>query len=246
MIVIPAIDIKEGRCVRLFQGNYEKETEYSSHPVETALRFQDAGAERLHLVDLDAAVMNDFSNLKIITDICRNVTIPVEFGGGIRSLEQAEMFFNLGVDEIILGTVVIKNPDEAEKIISSIGSDRVQIGLDYYGEMIAIRGWTELVSMSVIDEIIKWKKYIRQFILTDVRRDGALTGPDTLNLKKIAEATGAYITASGGISSIEDIRILNNIEEFGINRIISGKAIYEKKIKLEEIFNADKENNTVS
>ncbi len=235
MELIPAIDIRVGRCVRLFQGKYDDVTEYGDDPVAVAQDFEARGATRLHVVDLDKAVIDTSSNFDIIANICRAVKMPVECGGGIRDSEYACQLIEAGVSEVILGTVVIKNPDLAEAIIESTGRQHVQIGLDFLEDKIAIKGWKELVEGSVIDEIKKWQnKGIQRYILTDINRDGAMTGPNIEAYRVIAEKTNTGITASGGVSKPEDIKQLLPLESFGVDRVISGKAVYEGTIRIED------------
>ncbi|MFC1553781.1 1-(5-phosphoribosyl)-5-[(5-phosphoribosylamino)methylideneamino]imidazole-4-carboxamide isomerase [candidate division KSB1 bacterium] len=235
MLLVPAIDIKQRRCVRLYQGKYEKETEYNLDPVAVAVDFRKRGAKRLHVVDLDGAVKDKSSNLDIIRDICSNVDIPVEMGGGIRDIKSAKEIIDLGISEVILGTLVIKSPDTAVEIIKELGPERIQIGFDYSGDHIAVKGWQELVRGSVVNEIKKWQVYkVERYILTDITKDGTMIGPNVKSLKDIAEHTDVLITAAGGVSCPEDIEKLSSLENVGVDRVISGKAIYENKIRIED------------
>lgn len=235
MLLIPAIDIKQGRCVRLYQGKYDKETVYATDPVAVARDFEARGAKRLHVVDLDGAVIDSSRNFTIIKNICKNVKIPVECGGGIRNVETAEKFLIAGVSEIILGTIIIQNPEIAKYIITVCGQSKIQIGLDFSGEKIAVKGWKKLISRSITDEINFWKNQgIQRFILTDINRDGTMDGPNIQAFKFIAEKTNIKITAAGGVSQTDDIMQLMELEPLGVDRVISGKAVYENKIKIED------------
>lgn len=235
MLLIPAIDIRNGKCVRLFQGRFDKETVYSTDPVSVALDFENRGAKRLHVVDLDGAAGNPKKNLSIIRKICKSIQIPIECGGGIRDLKTAEMFIDSGVTEVILGTIVIKNPDKTRELIGKVGIEKIQIGLDYSGEKIAVSGWKELVKGSVNEEIEKWKNEgVKRFILTDVTRDGTMQGPGVSMLRKIAGKAHVKITAAGGVSGPEDITKLSELNDLGVDRVISGKAVYEGTIRIED------------
>lgn len=235
MMLIPAVDLKQGRCVRLYQGKYDEETHYSSDPVQVAEKFQERGAKRIHVVDLDGAFTGSGTGYGIIESICSTVNIPIEVGGGIRTVETAVGLLEKGVAEVILGTVVLENQVASHEIISGCGPDRVQIGFDFRNDMLAVRGWEKLVSGNVVDEIKKWQDSgIQRFILTDVLRDGTLSGPNIDAYTNIAQSTDVKITAAGGISSAEDIKALLPLEENGLDRVISGKAIYENTIRLED------------
>ena len=235
MLLIPAIDIRNGRCVRLYQGKFDKETVYNADPVSVALDFENRGAKRLHVVDLDGAAGYLKNNLSIIRKICENTQIPVECGGGVGDLKTAEAFISSGVSEVILGTIVIKKPDNARELIKNIGIDKIQIGLDYSGEKIAVSGWKELIKGSVCDEIEKWgNEGVQRFILTDITRDGTMLGPGFSLLRKIAGKVNVKITAAEGVSGPEDITKLSELETLGVDRVISGKAVYEGKIRIED------------
>jgi len=235
MILVPAIDLKQGRCVRLFQGQYENETEYSRDPVKTAIGFEAQGAKRLHVVDLDGAVLGESGNFSVISEICAAVNIQVEIGGGIRDLKTAQRLLDAGVSEVILGTIVIQEPEEARLIIRECGADFVQVGLDFKENEIGVRGWREMVPGSVNDEIKKWQgEGISRFILTDITKDGTMNGPNIESLEEIARNAEAKITAAGGISCPQDVYTLQKLEKYGVDRVISGKAIYENKIMLKE------------
>jgi len=235
MMLIPAIDLKRGRCVRLYQGKYDRETAYSADPVRVARDFEKRGARRIHLVDLDSAVTGSSEHFPLIRKICRSVNIPVECGGGIRDNETAYRYLDAGAAEVILGTVVMRYPETALEILGDCGPDRVQIGFDFDGDNIFVKGWTEHIRSSVTGEIMRWKKHgIRRFILTDITKDGAMKGPNMRVLKAVAERTGGMITAAGGVSGREDIYRLAELEPLGIDRVISGKAIYEGAVLLED------------
>ncbi|MFC1729846.1 1-(5-phosphoribosyl)-5-[(5-phosphoribosylamino)methylideneamino]imidazole-4-carboxamide isomerase [candidate division KSB1 bacterium] len=235
MILIPAIDLKQGRCVRLYQGNYKKETEYSKDPVTVARSFEESGAQKLHVVDLDGAVRGQSRNFPIIADICKAVSIPVECGGGIRDCATVQRFIDAGVSEVILGTIVLNNPDETLRAIKTCGADKILIGLDFQDDSLAVKGWKELIPGSVVDEINRWhSEGIRRVVLTDISRDGTMQGPNIPAFREIARSTEVYITAAGGISRPDDIHRMKELEPLGVDSVISGKAIYEKRVRIED------------
>ncbi len=235
MLLIPAIDIREGRCVRLFQGKYDEVSDYGGDPVAVAVEFEVRGAQRIHVVDLDRAVKDTGGNFDLIKNICGSVAIPVECGGGVRSPNAASDLIDAGAAEVIVGTVVIKDPEIADAIIQSVGSDRVQIGFDFSGTKLAVKGWKELVEGSIVDEINRWHgRGVQRFILTDITRDGTMEGPNIDAFQSIAEQTAVKITASGGVSKPEDIHQLQRLESSGVDRTISGKAVYEGTILIED------------
>ncbi len=232
MKIIPAIDIRQGKCVRLYQGDYNNETVFSDNPAKVASEFERAGAERLHVVDLDAAVTGKPQNLKVISSICEKTTVPVQFGGGICDYTTAKSVIDAGFSQVILGTILIKEPDKARELVLKLGIRRVYAGIDYSDGYIAVSGWKTLIKSSVIDEIRKWQSCIKRFILTNVKRDGTMSGPDIGNLQKFAETSDVNITASGGVSSTKDIDELEKIEQFGIDSVIVGRAIYEGRVNI--------------
>ena len=236
MIVIPAIDLKNGKCVRLLQGKATMETVYSDNPVEMATLFEEAGAQCLHLVDLDGAFAGKSANMQSIQAIIRAVEIPVELGGGIRNLEDIKRMLNLGISSVIVGTMAVKNPDVLEFVLKEFSGEQVILGIDSRNGKVAISGWEEQTEIDDIEFGILWKHYgIERIIFTDITRDGMLTGPNLPALRRFAEQTHLRITASGGISSKADIERLKSLESVGVDQVIVGKAIYEGKIRLNEI-----------
>jgi len=234
MILIPAIDILGGKCVRLFQGDYNQVTEYADDPVEQAKVFQAAGAKRIHLVDLDGAKDGSPINEEIILRVAKEVETPVEIGGGIRRFEQVEKYLSGGVDRAILGTAAIRDPDlliESAKAYPG----RVYVGIDAKEGRVAVQGWTE-------DSGIDAFEFARDceqrgaggIIFTDISRDGAMVGPNLDSLKKMAETTSLNLIASGGISSLEDLKAIRDLGLPQIEGIITGKAVYSGAFSVEE------------
>ena len=237
MLMIPAIDLKNGRCVRLLQGEAAAETVYSNAPAAMARSFEDAGAKRLHLVDLDGAFQGKGANLASIRAILKNISIPVQLGGGLRNAENIEQMFELGVSSVIVGTMAVKNPDVLEEVIQRFSGEQVILGIDARDRKVSIEGWQEGTEIDDVEFALRWKKLgIQRIVFTDIARDGMLTGPNLEALGDFARRTGLKIVASGGVSSMEDLELLKTLEEDGVDQVISGKAIYEGKLDLKEIF----------
>ncbi len=237
MLLIPAIDLKNGRCVRLLQGELDSETVYSDDPAAMACSFEDAGAKRLHLVDLDGAFRGKGKNLDSIHSILKSISIPVQLGGGLRTADDVERMLKLGVSSVIIGTMAVKNPDVFEDIIKRYSSEQIILGIDARNRKVAIEGWQEGTEIYDVDFALHWKKVgIQRAVFTDIARDGMLSGPNMEALRNFARGTGLKIVASGGVSSMEDLEQLKTLEEDGVDQVISGKAIYEGKLDLKEIF----------
>ncbi len=237
MLLIPAIDLKNGRCVRLLQGEAAAETVYSDDPASMARSFEDAGAKRLHLVDLDGAFKGKGANLVSIRAILKNISIPVQLGGGLRNAENIEKMFELGVSSVIVGTMAVKNPDVLEEVIQSFTGEKVILGIDARDRKVSIEGWQEGTEIDDVEFALRWKKFgIQRIVFTDIARDGMLSGPNLEALGDFARRTGLKIVASGGVSSMEDLELLKTLEVDGVDQVISGKAIYEGKLDLKEIF----------
>ena len=237
MLLIPAIDLKNGRCVRLLQGEADAETVYSDDPAAMARSFEDAGAKRLHLVDLDGAFRGQGTNLDCIHSILKTISIPVQLGGGLRTADDVERMLKLGVSSVIIGTMAVKNPDVFEDIIKRYSSEQIILGIDTRNRKVAIEGWQEGTEIFDVDFALHWKKVgIQRVVFTDIARDGMLSGPNMEALRNFARGTGLKIVASGGVSSMEDLELLKTLEADGVDQVISGKAIYEGKLDLKEIF----------
>ncbi len=234
MKIIPAIDLKNGRCVRLIQGKEDQETVYGEDPVEAALSFEDQGAEQIHLVDLDGAFRGESKNLEQVERIAQAVKVPLELGGGIRSLDDISRVFDLGVSFVIIGTIAVKNPKILEEAIERFGNQLI-LGLDAKDGKVAVSGWVEITEFSDEEFAIQWKQFgIDRVIYTDIARDGMLTGPNLSSLRRMAISTGLKVTASGGVSSLDDLKQLAELERDGVDEVIVGKAIYERQLDLRE------------
>lgn len=235
MIIFPAIDLRDGRCVRLLQGKKEDETVYSDNPPEMAKRWQDEGAEYLHIVDLDGAFVGRPQNLEVIKEIIANITIPVQVGGGIRTREDVAKLLALGVDRVILGTVAMNKPKLVKQLITDYGPDRIVLGLDTKNGKVAVEGWEMTVEKDGIELALEMKELgITRIIFTDTRRDGMLSGPNFEATGELAAKTGLKIIASGGLATLKDIETLKMMEAAGVEGVITGKALYTGAIQLKD------------
>ena len=237
MLLIPAIDLKNGFCVRLLQGESDMETVYSSNPAAMAVKFEEAGAERLHLVDLDGAFQGEGANIPSIRSILKNVSIPVQIGGGLRTEEDIDSIMDLGASAVIVGTMAVKHPDVLEKLLKKYTDEQIILGIDARNRKVSIEGWKESTKIQDVEFALRWKNSgIKRVVFTDISRDGMLSGPNLAALREMAEHTGLKIVASGGISSMDDLEQLKTLEPNGVDQAISGKAIYEGKIDLKRVF----------
>jgi phosphoribosylformimino-5-aminoimidazole carboxamide ribotide isomerase len=237
MIVIPAIDLKDGKCVRLKQGIFSDKKVYADDPVAVALSYQEAGAKRLHLIDLDGAESGVSKNVGTITGILDELTIPVQIGGGIRSVADIGNRIALGADRVIVSTLAVKSPDEFKKALKEFGTDRLILAVDARNGKVAIRGWQEEVDITATDLALEFKEDgLQRVLYTDIARDGMFTGPNIAMTKELAIKSGLKVIASGGISGLQDLDALRQIELYGIDSVVVGKAFYEGKIKPEDVF----------
>jgi len=238
MEIIPAIDLRNGKCVRLYQGDYGKETVFSNKPVEIALRWQSEGARRIHIVDLDGAARGEPGNLETIEDMIAAIDIPVQFGGGIRSIETIEQLFAAGVERAILGTVAVEKPDLVKEACQRFG-DRIIISIDAKDRIVATRGWLQKSTVTASELASKMIELgVMRFIYTDISRDGTLTSPNFEAIAEFLSQVSAPVIAAGGISSVYH---LTRLAELGVEGAIVGKAIYTGDVKLGEAFKAIRE-----
>ena len=231
MKVIPAIDIYDGKCVRLLNGDYNKIKIYNKNPLDVALQFEDMGVTNLHVVDLNGARSKMIINKKSIREICMNTSLKVDFGGGIKNDYEILNAFDLGVNQISLGTISVTNKDLVMNSVSKFGYDKIIIGVDFLKNRIKINGWTEETDLDLFEFINDYYKLgLKYFIITDISKDGALNGTSLDNYKKILNKfKGIKLIASGGVSAENDIKELYDINCYGV---IAGKAVYENKINL--------------
>ena len=235
MRIIPAIDIIDGKCVRLSKGDYDTKKIYKENPLEVAKEFEDFGIKYLHLVDLDGAKAKNIVNQKVLESIAKNTNLQIDFGGGIKSENDVALAFNSGAKQITVGSIAVQNPEFCYGLIDKFGSEKIILGADCLDRKIKTSGWLEDSNLDVVDFIKKYQeKGIKNVVCTDISKDGMLQGPSNELYKEILEKTDIQLIASGGISNIEDLKKMKEIGCFGT---ILGKAIYEGKISLVELRN---------
>lgn len=235
MRIIPAIDIIEGKCVRLTKGDYNTKKIYNENPLEVAKMFEDSGIEYLHVVDLDGAKASHIVNYKVLEQIATKTNLNIDFGGGLKSNEDLKIAFNSGANQITGGSIAVKNPDVFKSWIETFGSERIILGADCNNEKIAVSGWQEKSELEVIPFIKSYlSKGINYVICTDISKDGMLEGPSFDLYKRILKDSDKdlKLIASGGISAFNE---LPKLEELGCEGVIIGKAIYENKISLKQL-----------
>ena len=234
MQIIPAIDIIDGKCVRLSQGDYNRKKIYNENPLEVAKSFENAGIKHLHLVDLDGAKSKRIVNVRILEEICSQTNLLVDFGGGVKSTDDVRVALNSGAQQITAGSVAIKSPELVQSWINEFGAHKIILGADVAGGNIAINGWKETTDVSGIDFIQQYNELgIQSVISTAIETDGMLSGPATDWYKTLIKTFPKInVIASGGVSCINDLKVLN---EIGCSGAIVGKAIYENKISLKEL-----------
>jgi phosphoribosylformimino-5-aminoimidazole carboxamide ribotide isomerase len=233
MIIYPAIDLRHGRCVRLRQGRAADETVYADDPAQMAAHWLSQGAQWLHVVDLDAALGEPSQNTAATKAIAAAATVPLQFGGGLRSLESIDAAFALGVRRVVIGTAAIRNPALVQSAVERYGSDAVAVGIDSRAGMVAVHGWQETTDVSALSLALQMKALgVTHIICTDVSRDGMLEGPNLDALRQIARDSGMSVIASGGVSSLADLRALAAIR--GVTGAIVGQALYTGAFTLAE------------
>ena len=232
MDIIPAIDLRNGKCVRLYQGDYARETVFSDDPVAMALRWKNAGAKRLHLVDLDGAAEGRLCNTSVIEAIVRKVNLPVQVGGGIRTIETMKHLIGLGVKRVILGTIALEEPELVEAACARFAKN-VIVSIDVKDGFVRGRGWKEEGSSTPAEVIGQMEQIgVKRFIFTDIARDGTLTEPNFSGIEVLLKQTSSPVIAAGGIASAEHLRKLASL---GVEGAIVGRAIYSGNIILEEV-----------
>ncbi|MDW8801165.1 1-(5-phosphoribosyl)-5-[(5-phosphoribosylamino)methylideneamino]imidazole-4-carboxamide isomerase [Clostridium sp. A1-XYC3] len=238
MIIFPAIDLKEGKCVRLYQGEMSSSEIVGEDAVKTALSFKNSGAEYLHMVDLDGAVKGSLQNMDVVLQVVKEVKIPVELGGGIRDLQTIDTIIDKGISRVILGTEALSNPEMVKEAVKKYNK-KIAIGIDAKNELVAVDGWLNVSKVKYIDFAKKIEDIgVQTIIYTDISRDGTLTGPNLEQLSRINSAVSCNIIASGGVKNIESIK---ELKEIGVYGAIVGKAIYSHNINLEEAISVGRE-----
>ncbi len=231
MDIIPSIDLRDGKCVRLYQGDYKQETVYSDDPLDVALKWQSMGAPRLHIVDLDGAASGEILNIHIIRNITQAMLIPVQLGGGIRHIETIETLLKSGIERVILGTAAVENPGLITKACQRY-RDSIIVGIDARQGIIATRGWvkeTGLTALELAKSMVKTG--VKRFIYTDIERDGTLTEPNFAAIASLIDEIGQPVIAAGGITSINHLKMLKKL---GAEGAVIGKALYTGDIKLKQ------------
>lgn len=232
MKLFPAIDIRNGQCVRLRQGQFHDAEVYSHTPVNVAKSFEAAGAAHIHIVDLDGALAGRSVNEEVIRNIVQAVSIPVEVGGGIRTVQDIENKLNLGIGRVIIGTKAVESPQFVRESIRRFGADKIVVGIDAKNGMVATDGWEKISSYDAVQLALEMKELdVKTIVYTDISRDGMLQGPNIELMRDMVMHTGLDIIASGGVSSMKDLDDLNSVPVYGV---IIGKALYERRIHLGE------------
>ena len=233
---MPAIDLLGGKCVRLYQGDYGRETVYSDDPSSVATRWVEVGAPRLHVVDLDGARAGAPTNLAEVEDIVSAVSVPVQLGGGIRTVGSARTVMALGVERVLVGTAAVEDPEMVRDMCRELGPDAVMVSVDARGGVVATAGWTQSSEVRATDVVTRMADMgVRRFLYTDIERDGTLTGPNFQAIGDLIRETGVRLVAAGGISSVNH---LLRLAELGVEAAVVGKALYTEDIDLGEALQA--------
>ncbi len=234
MLILPAIDLRQGRCVRLFQGRADMETVYSNDPVSVARRWEAQGAKMIHVVDLDGAFGGSPQNEAVVQAIASAISIPVQLGGGIRNTETIEKYLAAGVSRVVLGTAAVTDPDFLRQAVTEYG-EGIVLGLDCKDGKVCVSGWEETATRDGLDFLREAEGIgVLRVVFTDIRRDGTLQGPHFEAIEEVCRHTGLKVIASGGVSSLEDLRGLKALEPIGVEATIVGKALYAGAFTLEE------------
>lgn len=237
MIIFPAIDLKKGQCVRLLKGDFSQVTVFNNDPVAQAKQFEDLGFKFLHVVDLDGAATGNSENENCVKEILKNIKIPIQLGGGIRSLETIEKWLNLGVSRVILGTIAAKNPELVKESCLKF-PEKIIISVDSKDGFVATEGWVNTSEIFAIELAKKFEHCgAAGVIYTDISRDGTLSGVDLTGIRNLAKNLKIPVIASGGVADIEDIKNLKLLEPYGVSGVIVGRALYDKKIDPKDLIN---------
>ena len=235
MFIYPAIDLKDQKCVRLYQGDMNKATIFNDSPVSQAQYFVDNGFKFLHIVDLDGAVSGSAINSSVVKDILKNVDVKLQLGGGIRDIKAIEFWLNLGLEKVIIGTAALKNPALVKEAAKEF-PHKIIVGIDAKNGFVAVNGWVSTSEVKVVDLAKKFEDCgVDSIIYTDISRDGTLSGLSLDSTIDLAKNISIPVIASGGVASIKDIENVKNSEVFGVGGVIVGRALYEKKISIDEL-----------
>ncbi len=231
MIILPAIDLKDGKCVRLEQGLFDKVTVFGDNPVEMAQKWESAGSEYLHLVDLDGAKDGVPKNLEIIKDICKNIDIPIQLGGGIRTKETVKILLDAGVTRVIVGTMAINDMELLKELVDEYG-ERIVVSIDAKDGLVAVNGWVNTSEVDSIDLVRELEKIgVKTIVYTDIAKDGMMEGPNFEIYETLSKETDIDVVASGGVSTIENVKRLKKMDMYGA---IIGRALYTGDIDIKE------------
>lgn len=237
ILILPAIDLKDGKCVRLVQGAQGTEKIYSDDPVKMAVLWRGENAKTLHVVDLDGAFEGKMKNIDVLRRMIDAVDIPIQVGGGIRTYEQVKQLIDCGVVRVVLGTAAIEDPDLVAQCIKEFGARRIVIGIDAKNGIVMTKGWKENTGIEAVSLALNMKSLgICRIVYTDITRDGMLTGPNFNEIKEMAVKTQLRVTAAGGISGYQDLIKLQELEQYGVDSVIVGKALYEDKFPCQELW----------
>lgn len=241
MLIIPAIDLRNGRCVRLTQGRKNDVKVYAGDAVETALGYQNDGAQMLHIVDLDGAFSDPNSrNREVLREILKKTEVPIQFGGGMRKHQDVQQVLELGVTRVVVGTLAVESPEVLASLVETFDT-RVCVGIDAREGQVMTRGWEKRETISAVELAQRVAEIgVERIVFTDVSRDGMLTGPNLDQTRTLARESGLKVTASGGVSSLADLSSLKHIGEVGVDSVIVGKALYEGRFSLKEALDEGK------
>jgi phosphoribosylformimino-5-aminoimidazole carboxamide ribotide isomerase len=232
MIIIPAVDIKNGKCVRLLQGRMNDDTVYSDDPAAMAVKWERLGAQIIHVIDLDGAFSKSPQNVTAISELAQSVKVPIQLGGGIRNEQTVAMYLEMGIRRVIIGTEAIKNPEFVKRICKTY-PDQIIVGIDARNGKVAIDGWTQTTQVEAVDLARAFEDCgVAAINFTDIQRDGMQTGPNLEATGQLAQAISIPVVASGGVSSIQDIKDLLALEKLGVIGVIVGKALYSGELDL--------------
>jgi phosphoribosylformimino-5-aminoimidazole carboxamide ribotide isomerase len=235
LLVIPAIEIKDGRCVQMVQG--VEDFTYSDDPVEMARLWRKENAKSLHVTDVNGAMDGHLVNIMPVRKIVDTVDIPIELGGGLRTFTDVQQAFDLGVYRVVIGTMLIENPDEAKHVIEEFGPSKVVLGIDAYDGIVATRGWRETSGLTALTVALNAKSLgFRRVIYTDIRTDGTLRGVNLKVLRELGEKTGMRITSSGGVAGLDDLLKIQELDQFGVDSVVVGRALYQNKFSCQGLW----------
>lgn len=242
LLVFPAIDIKDGKCVRLVQGIAGTEKVYSDHPVEMAILWRGENAKALHVVDLDGAFEGEMKNLSVLKKMIDAVDIPIQLGGGIRTYDQVKQLLNIGIYRLVIGTAAIDNPELVMQCVKDFGASKIVVGIDAKNGVVMTKGWKENTGIEAVSLALNMKQLgVSRIVYTDITRDGMLSGPNYEAIHDIALKTKLRVTASGGVSNYKDLLKLQEYESLGVDSVIIGKALYENKFPCQALWRMNEE-----